>query len=456
MNDGRSRGRRRGRGGGRGRQSDRRRDPDRGHRPAADAVRLGLMGPYMAPIPVNASAAMVFSFFVAVVIAPWLMVRFARKTLTAGRRASTTTRAPLAASIAASPRASSPPQERLDLPDRGRPGDPGGLRDVRDQDRDGEAAAIRQQVGAAGGAEHAGGDLAGGHPARPGRRGVVTRTCRKSPRSTPMPGPPRRSISTASCGTTICATSPRWATCRWRWRPRTIATATATPSPWTCASGLAKIALPAGAVIKVVEAPPGPPVMATLLAEIYGPDAADPPRRRRARQGDLPFGALHRRHRRQLRPARPGLRCRLDRDRLEALRVSDHEVYDSIGAALGGQASATPIAAKVAIRWKSPCACRSRPAAGARAWRPCRWPSRRARRRASGLAGRSGRRDPGAGIDPHLSGATAATSTWSLGELAGSYEAPIYGMLAVDKAIKQADWGGSAPPDIRAQRAADQ
>ena len=38
----------------------------------------GLMGPYMAPIPVNASAAMVFSFFVAVVIAPWLMVRFAR------------------------------------------------------------------------------------------------------------------------------------------------------------------------------------------------------------------------------------------------------------------------------------------------------------------------------------------------------------------------------------------
>jgi multidrug efflux pump subunit AcrB len=47
----------------------------------------GLMGPYMAPIPVNASAAMVFSFFVAVVIAPWLMVRFARKTLQAGAHA---------------------------------------------------------------------------------------------------------------------------------------------------------------------------------------------------------------------------------------------------------------------------------------------------------------------------------------------------------------------------------
>jgi multidrug efflux pump subunit AcrB len=32
----------------------------------------GLMGPYMSPIPANASAAMLFSFFVAVTIAPWL------------------------------------------------------------------------------------------------------------------------------------------------------------------------------------------------------------------------------------------------------------------------------------------------------------------------------------------------------------------------------------------------
>jgi multidrug efflux pump subunit AcrB len=37
----------------------------------------GLMGPYMAPIPINASAAMIFSFFVAVIIAPWLMMKIA-------------------------------------------------------------------------------------------------------------------------------------------------------------------------------------------------------------------------------------------------------------------------------------------------------------------------------------------------------------------------------------------
>jgi len=39
----------------------------------------GLMGPYMSPIPVNASAAMLFSFFVAVVIAPWLLLRLSRR-----------------------------------------------------------------------------------------------------------------------------------------------------------------------------------------------------------------------------------------------------------------------------------------------------------------------------------------------------------------------------------------
>jgi len=39
----------------------------------------GLMAPYMSPIPANASAAMVFSFFVAVMVTPWLMVKVAGK-----------------------------------------------------------------------------------------------------------------------------------------------------------------------------------------------------------------------------------------------------------------------------------------------------------------------------------------------------------------------------------------
>ena len=37
----------------------------------------GLMGPYMSPIPANASAAMIFSFFIAVMVTPWLMMKVA-------------------------------------------------------------------------------------------------------------------------------------------------------------------------------------------------------------------------------------------------------------------------------------------------------------------------------------------------------------------------------------------
>ena len=35
----------------------------------------GMMGPYMSPIPANASMAMLFSFFVAVTITPWLLMK---------------------------------------------------------------------------------------------------------------------------------------------------------------------------------------------------------------------------------------------------------------------------------------------------------------------------------------------------------------------------------------------
>ncbi|MCI4679330.1 efflux RND transporter permease subunit [Rhodoblastus acidophilus] len=48
----------------------------------------GLMGPYMSPIPANASAAMVFSFFVAVILTPWLMIKVAGKAPPAHHEAS--------------------------------------------------------------------------------------------------------------------------------------------------------------------------------------------------------------------------------------------------------------------------------------------------------------------------------------------------------------------------------
>ena len=63
---------------------------------------------------------------------------------------------------------------------------------------------------------------------------------------------------------------------------------------------LADLPLPAGAALKVVEVPPGPPVLATVLAEIYGPDAES--RRALAAKVRQAFagGRLRRRRRRQL------------------------------------------------------------------------------------------------------------------------------------------------------------
>jgi hypothetical protein len=55
---------------------------------------------------------------------------------------------------------------------------------------------------------------------------------------------------------------------------RTTATARATTSPARCARSWRAIGQRYGASVKVVEVPPGPPVLAPLVAEVYGPDYA--------------------------------------------------------------------------------------------------------------------------------------------------------------------------------------
>jgi len=58
---------------------------------------------------------------------------------------------------------------------------------------------------------------------------------------------------------------------------------------------LKDLKLPERASLKVVEVPPGPPVIATLLAEIYGPRSRDPPRGCVTGARALQECALHRR-----------------------------------------------------------------------------------------------------------------------------------------------------------------
>ena len=93
---------------------------------------------------------------------------------------------------------------------------------------------------------------------------------------------------------------------------------------------------PRGTSIKVVEVPPGPPVLATLLVEIYGPDAAT----RRAVTVEMkkifagePFIVDVDD---SIGEKRPRLRLSIDQDRLEFFGVEQRDVYDTIQVLFGG------------------------------------------------------------------------------------------------------------------------
>ena len=406
----------------------------------------GLMGPYMAPIPVNASAAMVFSFFVAVVIAPWLMVRFARKTLAAGghdhdgegklgalyRQVASRVIATrgsawtfligvgLATLLACAMFATktvtvkllpfdnkSELQVVLDMPE-------GTSLEATGRALS-EAAAITRTL-----PEVTAIDAYAGTASPFNFNGLVRHYYLRN-------RPDQGDLSVALAEKGERKRSSHLITLDLRER-------------------LAKVALPAGASIKVVEAPPGPPVMATLLAEIYGPDAQT--RRAVAERVKAIFKSV---------PyivdiddsygqARPGLRLVPDRDRLEALKVDDRQVLDSIGAAFGGQV----VGYAHRGEGRDPLEISVRLPQSARSW-------------GEGLAALPVARSQGGRLVELGEVVTASQEPGSthifrrdgrdvdmvMAELAGAYEAPIYGMMAVDKAIRTADWGALRRPDIR-------
>ncbi len=211
-------------------------------------------------------------------------------------------------------------------------------------------------------------------------------------------------------------------------------------------SGLDK---PDGTVVRVVEVPPGPPVIATLLAEIYGPD----PETRRAvarkiRQifrdvsfivdDDDSFGA----------PA-PRLRLRIDQDNLEFHNVEQRDVYDTIQAYLGGVpvgyahrgGGRHPVEIAVQLPKSaltvSPETLSTPVPANA-------LPGGRAIVELGDVVTIT--REPASYPIFRHNGRPAEMV---MGELAGAYEAPLYGILAVADAIAKADWSETGPPTIR-------
>jgi multidrug efflux pump subunit AcrB len=410
----------------------------------------GLMGPYMAPIPANASAAMVFSFIVAMVVAPWLMLKLAPGKPAAGAaahahhdegwmgRAFRRVAAPVLASrvrawafliavglatlavcIAFYTRDvtvkllpfdnKSELQVVLNLPEGAT---------LEDTERHllaaaAIAAALPETVSIQ---AHAG-------TAAPFNfNGLVRHTyLRRAPElgdlQLNLSDKDARSRSSHEIALDL--------------RQR-----------------LAALPLPAGSTLQVVEVPPGPPVLATLLAEIYGPDAAT--RRAVAEEVKKLFRTV---------PyvvdvgdsygtPRPRLRLSIDQEQVEYFGVEQSDVYDTIRALFAQQRVGTshrgeernPIdivigLPKSDLAWNerlaaTPVAANTQP--GSRTVVELGQVVRATREEGS----------------PALFRRDGRFADLVTAELAGRFEAPIYGIIDVNRAIEAHDWGTLPRPEI--------
>jgi multidrug efflux pump subunit AcrB len=413
----------------------------------------GLMGPYMAPIPANASAAMLFSFFVAVVIAPWLMLKLHRRDSAgatdhvhgAGHDGGILGRLyrRMAAPIVRSRKRSwsfliavgvatlavcllfvtksvtvkllpfdnkSELSVMVDLPEGAT---------LEDTERTLFAiAGVARQL-----PEVRSIETYAGTPAPFNFNGLVRHYyVREQPELGEL------HLNLAARGERSRASHAIALDLRERLKP---------------------VALPTGTVVRVVEVPPGPPVLATLLAEIYGPD----PDSRRAVVAELKkiFASV---------PyvvdiddsigqPRPRLRISIDQDRLEFFGVEQRDVYDTIQALFGGTnvgyshrgEGRNPIEIVVRLPkrdlvWSEGLASTPVPANSV--------PGNKTVVELGDVVRVS--KELGS---PAIFRRDGRFADMVMAELAGAYEAPIYGILDVNKRIEEHDWGSLPKPTIR-------
>ncbi len=211
---------------------------------------------------------------------------------------------------------------------------------------------------------------------------------------------------------------------------------------------LSDLPKPPGTVVRVVEVPPGPPVLATLLAEVYGPDEAT--RRAAATKVREAFqkvnfvvdvdDTFH-------QPS-DRLRFSINQENLEFYGVDEQAVYDTIAAIIGGVKvgysqrgyGTKPIEIDVKLPKRA------------------EWMGERI---LSTPLPAGGTTRQGANVElGDVVTVKREPASFSLfrrdgrfaemvqAEVAGRFEAPIYGMLAVEDQIKKMDWGEAGPPAI--------
>jgi multidrug efflux pump subunit AcrB len=408
----------------------------------------GLMGPYMAPIPANASAAMLFSFFVAMVVAPWLMLRLAPKgdvpaahaAHTEGRLGTLYRR--FATPVVSSKRSAwrfllgvgiatllsmmlfvtksvtvkllpfdnkSEIAVMVDLPEGA---------SVEDTERALFAGAdIARQM-----PELTSVQAYAGTPAPFNFNGLVRHYYLRE-----RPELGELQVNLTARGERKRASHEIALDLRQR---------------------LKALSVPPGTSIKVVEVPPGPPVLSTLLAEIYGPDAAT--RRAVTREvkkifAEVPFIVDIDD---SIGEPRPRLRLSIDQDKLEFFGVEQRDVYDTIqmlfsGASIGyshrGE-DRNPIEIAIGLPkhglvWDEALASTPVPA--------------------NTLPGSKTVVELGQVVkatveqgSPMIFRRDGRFADMVMAELAGRFEAPLYGMLEVDNRINTHDWGSLPKPAI--------
>jgi multidrug efflux pump subunit AcrB len=408
----------------------------------------GLMGPYMAPIPANASAAMLFSFFVAVIIAPWLLLRLAPRAVSGvgahhdegwlgrlyrriarpvirTRRSAWTfliavgvatllvmllfvlkavtvkllpfdNKSEIAVVVDLAEGASLEDTERLLL----------------------AAAGIAQKL-----PEVRSIQAYAGTPAPFNFNGLVRHYySREAPELGELQVnlAPRGERSRASH---VIALELR--------------------------ERLKALTPPAGTVVKVVEVPPGPPVLSTLLAEIYGPDSTT----RRAVVAEIkkifasvPFIVDIDD---SIGEPRPRLRLSIDQDRLEFFGVEQKDVYDTLQMLLGG----VPIGYSHRGEGRNPIEISVRLPKSDLAWTEVLAATPVPANTLPGSKavvelGEVVRATREAG-SPVIFRRDGRFADMVMAELAGAFEAPIYGMIEVANRIEAHDWGSLPKPVIR-------
>ncbi len=212
---------------------------------------------------------------------------------------------------------------------------------------------------------------------------------------------------------------------------------------------LKSLTLPPSTVARVVEVPPGPPVLATLLAEVYGPD----PTTRRAVVVELKkiFSSVSYivDIDDSIGKPQPRLRISIDQDRLEFFGVEQRDVYDTIQALFGGTRvgyshrgeDRDPI--EIVVRLPK---------------RDLSWSELLASTPVPANSVPGNKTVVELGDVVHVTNEMGSPAIFRrdgrftdmvMAELAGAYEAPIYGILDVDKRIAAHDWGALERPTVR-------